>query len=194
MESSQSRDQTCIPCLGGRFLSTVPPGKPQRDIFASSLGEKKKKNSLPKYLRTVLLGNLGGNTVKKIYAPMSEVCWTEDWTPWWWSVQRPWGSHGWQCGPEYRKRGSERGPANFTPRKSRERQLLWGECSQNKFQILRGTLQKKKNVFPVHPYRPHLGTLIFMRLPPPSTLIKHPLTLTPAYSFLYLFIQHQTFC
>ena len=65
------------PALEGRFLSTVPPGKPQRDIFASSLGGGGWE-TLPKYLRTVLLENLGGATIKQIEAPMSKVYWTED--------------------------------------------------------------------------------------------------------------------
>ena len=77
------------PALGADSYPLYHQGSP-KEIFLHLVWErKKKKNSLPKYLRTVLLGNLGGNTVKKIYAPMSEVCWTEDWTPWWWSVQRP---------------------------------------------------------------------------------------------------------
>ena len=131
------------PALEGRFLSTVPPGKPQRDIFASSLGGGGWE-TLPKYLRTVLLENLGGATIKQIEAPMSKVYWTEDWAPWWWALQWSWGKYGLQCGPEHRKRGYEEDLPILPPGKSRERQLLWGTVPKTNSRSWETHFKKKK--------------------------------------------------
>ena len=162
MESSQSRDQTCIPRLGRQILFTVPPGKPQRDIFASSLGGKK---PLPKYLRTVLLENLGGTTIKQIEAPTSKVYWTEeeDWAP----QRRMELLGGGLCnGPEENtaysvgqntEREAMKRTCQFYPRQITWETTAMGDCSQNEFQILRVTLQKKINKF-----------IPYTSIPPPS--------------------------
>lgn len=94
----------------------------------------------------------------------------------------------------YRNKSHERGTSHFYAQQIPWEATAKGHCSPNKFQVLRVTLNKIKQLFPIHPHHPHPPTVIFMRLPPPSTLIKHPLTLTPTHSFLYSFIQHQTLC
>ena len=138
------------PCC---FEKTYEIGPVQRGIFASSLG---KKSPCPNSWEHFYYENLGGTTMRKIDVPISKVYWTEDWVPWWWSVQWPWGKYGWHCGLVYRKRGHKRGPCHFYPQKIPQEATAMGDCSQNKFRILRGTLKKIKFI-------PCIS------IPPPST-------------------------
>ena len=54
VESSWTRDQTCVPALEGRFLPTIPPGKSGFFIFKQIKKKKKKPTTTTKHTHTYM--------------------------------------------------------------------------------------------------------------------------------------------
>jgi len=146
------------PTLEGRFYPLYHQGSPKEIILHLVWGGKK---TLPKYLRTVLLENLGGTTIPPWARCTGQRRRTELLRGGWSSlvvgsamVLRKIRLTVWA---RTQKERLWRGPANFTPGKSRERQLLWGTVPKTNSRSWESHFKKKINKF-----------IPYTSIPPPS--------------------------